>query len=608
MLTDRDPPHYLKALKTTSVPRRLLWLNCDSRMVKRNNSLVQEWRCGALGTTHFTSRRRERKDTMTAYDDPQQLWATVDDYCVGNRRVVLWAYDLALQLRISKGLVHLPLMGWSLKRIVLERTSAWASFQCDDRSLLMCDIKSWCPVEFDKLVAATGHDKPVEREFTAGPEFRQRVMIWQAGVIRDATMEILNWIESNDLGQFRPTGSGQSYAAFRRKHLTHRLLVHDDERRLAAERAAMWTGRCEAWRHGRLAGGPFVEYDMHAAYATIARDCDVPAIARRHHDKPSPGRLEALLADRRVLARVTATTRVPCLPARVGERTAWPTGTFTSWLWDPEIQLALTHCDSVKVHECYTYEKAPALSQFAGSVLDGMADDSGNTHPVVQRVMKHWSRCLVGRLGLRYRAWEPFATSDDHDLRLVTYVDSDDGTMTDMLIAGKEWLILTEMREALESLPQVPSWVMSECRRRLWDAMSWIGLSNVVYLDTDSLIIDAADTDTSAAMAEYALDHGWFDKGTYQNMTIHGPRNYETTLSRKVAGLPLSARQVAPLEFTGEVMRSIKESMRAGQLDCVASLPRTFKLNAVDMRRQHLAGNMTTPFHVQPHTTPEDYA
>lgn len=605
-MLDRDPPHYLKSLRTTSVPRRLLWIDCASQQGKRSNAIVHEWQCGALGTTHFTSRKRERKDTMRAFTDPQELWAAVDEFCVANRRVVMFAYDLALQLRISKGLVYLPLMGWSLKRIVLERTSAWASFQDGNRSLLLCDLKSWAPVEFGKLSVDCNYDDIDKRAFKAGPAFNQQVCIFRASVVRTASMQILDWIESENLGPFRPTGSGQSYAAFRRRFLTHRLLVHDDDRRLACERAAMWTGRCEAWRHGRLTGGPFVEYDMQAAYATIARECEVPTIARRHHTHPSPRNIQAMLDRYAVLARITVRTGVPCLPTKIGNRTAWPVGEFTTWVWDPELKLALTHADTVVVHEAYTYDRGPALASFAGWVLDGMADPEPACGPVPARVLKHWSRCLVGRLGLRYRAWEPFATAESPDLRLVTYVDSDDGTMTDLLVAGREWLILAEMREALESLPQVPSWVMSECRRRLWDAMVWNGIANVVYVDTDSMIIDAADHATSAGAAEYALDQGWSVKGEYQFMTIHGPRNYETTLSRKVAGLPLSARQVAPLEFSGEVMRSIKESMRAGQLDCVASIPRTFRMNAIDLRRQHVAGGLTVPFEVKPQTHLED--
>ena len=601
MLIDRDPPHYLQPLRSNSVPRRLMWLDCAAHPHRESGMWVHRWLAGALGTTHFTSRRKEQRDTMGSYDDARQLWESADAFCGGNRRVVLWAHDLAYQLRISQALVHLPALGWTVRRIVLERTSAWASFTDGERSLLMCDLRAWCPVEFGLLVTDTGHDDQERRAIDAGGDFRKRVCEWRCEVVRDAVMQILAWIEHEGMGPFRPTGSGQSYSAFRRRYLTHKLLVHDDSRRLEAERAAMWTGRCEAWRHGRLTSGPYREYDIRAAYCTIAAECSVPTIARGHVWQPKDARVQRDMLSYAVLARVTVETRVPCIPTRMGDRTAWPVGTFQSWLWDPELQLAYDFADRVTVHEYYAYSREPALRHFATDVLAGLAGTGAGVPPVCRRVLKHWSRCLVGRLGLRYRAWEPFATVNDTDLRLVTYVDSDEGTMTDLLIAGREWMLLSDMRESLESLPQVPSWVMSECRRRLWSAMVWSGLDNVVYVDTDSIIIDAHGAFPDGQVPPVFVNEGWAPKGDYLTMTVNGPRNLQTTLSRKIAGLPLTARQVAPLEFTGEVMRSIKESMKAGQLDCVATLPRTFKMNAVDLRRQHVPGGRTQPFTVSLH-------
>lgn len=595
-MTDRDPPHYLRALLTTTVPQRMLWMDCASHSHKERGTWVYTWTAGALGTTHYTSRRRERRDTMVGYTDPAAMWHAADGFCVANRRSVLWAHDLASGLRISQALVHLPRLGWTVKHLVLEKSAAWVSFTDGNRSLLMCDLASWAPVDFDRIVSAVGAADEQDRTFPAGPEFRLLACQWRATVVRDAVLTLMDWVRGADLGPFRPTGSGQAYAAYRRRFMHDKLLVHDDRDRLGAERAGMWTGRCEAWRHGRLTRGPYVEMDMQAAYSTIAAECDVPTVARHHVQYTTPDHVARLMQRFAVLARVTVTIDTPMVPTYADGHTLWPVGTFTTWLWDPELSLVIG-ADAVRiVHECYVYERGPALRTFAKWVLDGMGDTSGATPDICRLVLKHWSRCLVGRMGLRYRAWEPFATSKDIDLRLATYVDSTDNSLTDLLIAGHEWMILAAMDEATESLPQIPSWVMSECRRRLWDAMTTVGLHNVVYVDTDSIIyLPAADIGPAPATG-YLQQRGWSRKGKYRRLTIYGPRNLQTERERKVAGLPLTARQVAPLEFTGEVMRSIKESMRAGELDRVTMLPRTFKLAATDPRRQHAPRTQTVPF------------
>jgi hypothetical protein len=604
-ITLRDPAHYLKALKTTQTPKRLLWLDCASTSRKETGMWVQSWNGAALGTTYWTRGKNVRKDALDLFIDALDMWQHVDGYC-RKRRQVMFAYDLTTQMRVSRALICLPELGWKLDKIVLERTAAWARFTDGDRSLFMCDLRSWCPVEFGALASDVGFADASTREVVAGTSYAIDVAKWRCGVVRDATLQILNWIEGENLGQFRPTGSGQSYSAYRRRFMSHKLLVHDDTARIDAERAAMWTGRCEAWRHGVLRDGPYVEYDMRAAYCTIGRDCDVPIVAATRHAKPSLKRLEGFIDRYAVLAHVTVNTDIPCVPTRMGGRTVWPVGTFDTWLYDPEIRLALQYCNRVEPHTTYLYHRAPALHDFCSWVLDGLGPQEQVYGLVPRRVLKHWSRCLVGRLGLRYRAWERFGTSPEADLRLVTYIDVDEGTSTDLLCAGRDRFILADMSESVDSLPQIPGWVMSECRRRLWEAMLSVGLANVAYVDTDSII-----RREDAGTGEEAFDRlsepvEWFHKGTYSRMTIHGPRNLVCENARRVSGLPLRARQVAPLEFTGQVMRSIKESMRAGELDRVTQIPRKFVLDAPDLRREHLPDGTTAPYEVQPTTLCED--
>jgi hypothetical protein len=577
MFGDRDPCHHLQPLGSTNVPKRLLFLDCRGWSIKQQGTWAERWRDGTLGTTHYTSRKGERRDTVTNWDDVQALWRHVDGFCVKGKRQVLWADDLASQIRLSGALIHLPAMGWRLRKIVLERTAAWALFTNDKRSLMLCDLRSWMP---SGIASVTGQHNRIER-------------------LRDHVTQILAWIVREDLGPFRPTGSGQSYSAFRKRFLTHNLLVHDDMIRLDAERKAMWTGRCEAWKHGELRNGPYYEYDMHSAYCEIAADCDVPTYAMGELYKPTFDSVLDHGIKKHVLADVTVHTEMPCVPTGRDGKTLWPVGSFRTALWTPELELLADHGADVKVHRAFLYRKGPALQAFAQWVLGAGESDNTSYGPVIGAVLKHWSRCLVGRLGLRYRSWVTFGTSPVADLRLVTYIDSDEGTSTDMLCAGYDRMLLAAMAEASESLPQIPSYVMSVCRRRLWLAMCDLGLSNVVYVDTDSIITTVPECYWIGDRTNKEDSAVWHVKGIYDRLNIRGPRNLDLESTRRISGVPKTARQTAPLEFTGEVMRSIKESMRAGELDCVASIPRSFSMKSIDTRRKHLQNGTTMPFRTE---------
>lgn len=595
----RDPPHYLKPLTSTSTPKRLLWLACRGHSSRKRDHFEQHFDAAALGRTYWTARTKTRRDTLDTFDDPATLWRAVAEWCPVGRRVVLFTYDLAEQMRLAAMLSHLPAMGWTLDKIVLERNAAWCLLRNGKRSLMCCDLRSWCPVSFAKIAVDVNRGAYVPQEHPAGSSFADDTAAYKAVVIRDATLQILNWIEGENLGQFRPTGSGQSFTAYRRRFLHTPLLVHDDMARLVAERQAMHTGRAEAWRVGSLRASPYVEYDLHAAYATIGRDCEVPIRARGELRKPSIARALKATDSYAVLADITVDTNVECLPYRVNDRTMWPVGKFRTCVWDAELSLALDYCNSVTVNHAWLYQRGPALRDFCTYVLDGLDGQTQVYGLVPQRVLKHWSRCLVGRLGLRYRAWHRFGPQVPPDVRLVTYLDLDEGTSTDMLLAGSQRLLLGDLTEARESLPQVPGWIMSKCRAVLWEAMCSAG-KQLVYVDTDSVIFQAPPNQPPSFEASHgAAKLTWTRKGSYPSMTIYGPRCLDVGADRRFAGIPLSAERTKTLEFDGEVMRSVKASMRNGELDCVVSMPRTFHVVPQDLRRQHNPDGSTSPYRLE---------
>ena len=601
----RDPPHYLSKLKTTRVPRRLAYFDVQSKQVRKGRFSERTWQCGTLGTTHWTAKSRVRRDDLRPFDDPCAMWTFLDSRVIISKRTVCFTYDLPEQLRTSQALIHLPELGWKLETIVLEPGASWALWRDGKRSLLMCDLKSWTPYEWERINEGVGYVASANPDTPSNLD-RAAVMSWnRCRVIRTAVGQILDWIEAENLGSFKPTGSGQSYGAFRRRYLADKILVHDDIQRLDAERKSMWSGRTEAWRHGQLDGGPFIELDMRAAYCRIAAECAVPTVALGETYGPRVGSLLRSTNRYAYLCHVQVETETPIVPASSGAHTIWPVGKFDTWVWDPELRLLDAYAGRVHITKAYKYRTAPALAGFATDVLAALDAPSYEHGTMPVFVMKHWSRCLVGRFGLRYRSWIPFCETPDPELMLVTYIDYDDNSMTDMLCVGHDMLLLGEMTESVESVPQIPAWIMSECRRRLWETMNGIGLERVVYVDTDSIIVDTQGDTRYARNLVRGYARVWSHKQTLHSLTIHGPRNLIADSDRRVSGLPLGAVQTGRLQYSGEVLQSIKQSMRHGQLDRVTTVPRKFMFTAPDIRRGHNPGGSTYAFRLGDKTTEE---
>lgn len=560
-----------------------------------------------MGTTYWTAKSKVRKDELKVHESPKTMWQALDHFCKPSKRVVCFTFDLPTQLRTSQALIHLPKMGWHLETVVLEPGAAWALLKNDKRSLMFCDLKAWTPYDWERVQnAALGREAVRDRPLVGGDPVRTMAFN-RCQVVREAVLQILAWIDRDNLGPFKPTGSGQSYSAFRRNYLTDRILVHDDTARLNAERCSMWSGRTEAWQHGNVAGGPFIELDMRAAYARIASECALPTVAVGRLHKPS---VQTVLNARGIyeyLCHVRVDTETPVVPVSSGQHTFWPVGVFQTWVWTPEVDLLNKYATRVRITGAYKYRVAPALKDFSSYVLS-VLDAPPETHlGLPALVMKHWSRTLVGRLGLRYRAWIPFSDDNDPDLSMCTFIDYDENTMTDMLCVGNDMLLLGRLEESVESVPQIPAWVMSECRRRLWETMVDIGLERIVYVDTDSIIIATnGDRAYERAVVRRHTDL-WSPKARHTKLQIHGPRNLTTDTDRRMSGLPGNAIQSGPTEYRGEVMRSIKESMRHGQLGTVTTVPRKFMFTAPDIRRKHLPNGRTEAFRIgSKHVTEDD--
>ena len=124
--------------------------------------------------------------------------------------------------------------------------------------------------------AAVGRGRPTITYAKATDERLIEHCLNDALITVEAVGHLLEWLDGNHAGTFRPTGSGQYHAMWRRRWLPEKtVLIHGDEVALERERVAMWTGRAEAWRHGKVAG-PLYEHDLNLAYCRIAACYPVP--------------------------------------------------------------------------------------------------------------------------------------------------------------------------------------------------------------------------------------------------------------------------------------------------------------------------------------------
>lgn len=587
--------HYVAPLVRSGVPDRHVIFDTEASSSSRNGAEVQTF---ALAVAEYVDVRGGLEDPPVRrrdYSDPAALWQDVAAFTRPRRRTVCWAHNLAYDLRVSRALAELPRLGFALSGIVLEHTASWASFRGPRGTVLCCDLHSWLPAPLASIARDLGTEQQAIQHRTAGAQQLLERCRGDVEVTRQAVLELLRLLQREDMGPWRATAAGQSHAAWRKRWLSARPLVHDDADALAAERRAIWTGRCEVWRWGKSEPGGVHEYDLELAYPRIAAERRLPHAIVGRTGELTPATLNRALERYAVLAEVDVSTPAPVVPMEQGGRIVWPVGRFSSTLWSPELQLLIDAGAELVVRRAWLYDRSPALQPFARWLLAQVAASGTSPTALQRRALKHMSRTLIGRFALRYRGWQSFCELPDFGLRLGLDHDLRTGVTTETLHVGHELLHLGAMTESDESLPQITGYVASEARARLWQLVQLAGESEVLYMDTDALLV----TPAGARALELAIDEGRAyslrHKASYRQATIHGPRQLVLGKQRRIAGVPKSAREVSPGVYAGETWRSLRESVVRGESDSVVVEPGTWHLAAVDPRRLHLEGGLTAP-------------
>lgn len=586
--------HYVKPNETTRVPRRHIFLDTESTEDSIRGGHEQRW---ALAVACFRAVRKGKstQEQWATYDDPLMLWRDVDAWCKAGKRTILWTHNLGYDVRISEAFTLLPELGWTLTAHNLGAKGAWLIWRRDGATLSMVDSASVFPTTLAQIGKTLGMGKrPLPDRGAGGIGLYSRC--WQdVAILREAVTSYVDWLEREDLGNWQLTGAGQSWAAWRHRHMDHRVLIHDDAEALTAERRAMWTGRCEAYWHGELNRQVVHEWDFTLAYPRIARDTYLPS--RLIGPMPDSFDWQRAMGSKTtaLLAEVTVTTRLPVVPTMDDGHILWPVGTFNTTLWDVEISEAIKEGAHVTVHRGWLYRKAPILATWASWImgeLQSIEDSEGDWRYMV---LKHWARALIGRYAMSYVAWDEWATAPTAQVRCHDVYDRDTGETNRVVQIGHTIWMAGGHREWQESAPMVTGYVQSVARVRYWRLYRAMPPDAALYGDTDSVLVTDRHLHAMDAIARAHPEWGLRLKRSWDGFAVWGPRQIRTGALVRIAGVPRRAARVDKRTFAGEVWETLAGSLAKGHSQQVVIRDRVWEIRGVDRRRDGPEIGWTTP-------------
>lgn len=584
--------HWLRRNHLTRMPHR--WIVMDSEAHRRADAFgeTMTFRLAVARRWHDDNGRIIKTETQV-HDDPNRLWEFISAHTRPGASTVLWCHNLDFDLQNTDAFRILPTLGWKLEWANLDEQVSMAKWSRDGASLKMADTMSWVPKPLEVIGQTLGIGKPdLPKEDDSRAAWERRCVA-DVEITTCLVRTLLDYIRENELGNMQFSGAGMGYAMWRHKYLDDKVLVHADPAAIEAERAAMHTGRAEVWRHGKYPKTKLYEWDMANAYTRIAKDSDLPRQLIKEDPDPTMGRYKRWAQKWALLAKAEITTDVPCVPVREDSRELWPVGTFTTWLWDCELQLAIEEGATVRLVHVYAYLRGPIMARWAAHTLDVLH----GTHPEIPDVVKLWykhqARATIGRCGLRYTQWEPSGPDWIGMTGISTVTTQANPEPHRLLHIGGELWEESGKVEGRDSMPMIPSWIAARCRVILWRTMRMIGLQHVYYVDTDSILVDAAGHDLMEAYAGGRNPDGWRVKGIYRRAELYGPRQIILEWEPRIAGVPKRAERTEHATFEGHIWQRAAAGLAAQAHGSIRVSNRTWHPQWSDRRRRHLDDGTT---------------
>ena len=531
------PPavHYLRYNKGERTPHRVLVVDCEAAA---ETAPARELQTLRLWSARLI-RRHGREPARPAVEDfdgetAAELLAAVTAANTGGDTLWVFTHNLSYDL----GLTRLPLQllgaGYQLGRHNLASDAPWAYLKRGARGLRLADSWSWLPVSVDTLGLALGIAKP------ALPAETDDMATWRArcradvNITATALCRLMDTWDASELGWWSLTGPASGWnsmlhMATKRAGgrgvglLTHsanpyarsgskRVLIHPDPDARSFERQAIYSGRRDLWRVGKLPRGPYAEVDFRTAHLAVCAHMALPyrrwapfnamALDDWRLDSPSAS----------LLASVVVTTETPRYPYRVRGAILHPVGTFETVLAGPEIRDARDRGALVSIGHGYGYHLGPHMQEWSQWALGILGADAGAVDPLFKIMVKGWSRTVPGRWGMTIAREIAKGPSHVEDWALEPALVGTPPRRGFILHVAGEWSEHVRDQEAEDSFPAVLAHIQSWTRLLLGRALDAVGERDLVSCNTEGFWMQSARL--AALAGELGCPLGWSAAGS----------------------------------------------------------------------------------------------
>lgn len=426
-------------------------------------------------------RRGMRYDQWTPKLHYKQLWQTLTDLDLERRKWWLIGFRMRYLLERAKFLLALEVNDVKLPTSQKRKQEGKRSGRLT--------ISSNC-LEID-FVAGANEIKIVDWDnFGIVPgTYAATVETIHDRIAEQVLSDFIVACDSWGMSATRTTAAQIGWAKYRSNHMPPVLSCNRDLDARALERRGYFGGRNEAYRLGEIPGLTY-SMDVQGCYAKICRDETLPIhCIEEYRNGLDVDRIDHQGADHWI-ADVIVNTDAPDYPLQWGNAPVYPTGRFKTTLCWPELSHALQFGRIERVIRAARYDAGKPMERYAQWYLKQRKKIVGTDLERMSRLLKGSFNASLGYTARRKYSCKPWTT--DVGLKwFIGHTSAPDGSapivQCQILDSIKEWVKIGG--EPREAMPMLHATITSWARMQLHSLICWAGRANVLYVDTDGLLV-----------------------------------------------------------------------------------------------------------------------
>jgi hypothetical protein len=601
----------LKPNHGNAVPGAIVCLDTESYEPKRGGEARVQIMPLRLGVARFLRLEKGRpgRREVFRFTEAAVFWEWLRRKMTGRRTTWLWCHNLNWDLCVSQFWRELDARRFLLTlpaRDVVDRKGRVRHVQATPGYLMtnkhatggrlwdaryfplrMCDTFNWYRHSLQALGRQVGLPKMDFPGFAATDAELFPYCERDCEILERVVLDIIGFVREHDLGNLRMTPAAQALAAYRH-HLGDTVIAFnpDEEVALFERRAYMGPKRCAFFR-GRVCSpdhfelgagdrrrqapptifaGPVSQYDLTAAYASVMRGRQFPAIPRERETNLEPAYVLHRMRELACVAWVKVKTVDRAYPRQEGEATRWYCGEFQTALCGPELERAIRLGDVQHIYQAHWYSTAELFTDFVERMT---TIESG-----YDRTLERWRRTLAksirnalhGKFGQFKCGWE-LLPEQVADKPWGLFLYRDPVTKDAVRARALAWAVQVKAQagRVAWTFPAIAAYVVAFHRERMRQLVERAGPEGCLYVDADTLHVTAEGARRLRALGEVHSD----EVGKLRlvkccdDVEYIAPQHYRWGDRVINAGLPARAVPVGNGLFRVEEFLSLDQNLRA---------------------------------------------